>query len=331
MLPTGMEMFLLAAEEMSFTRAAERAFVSQQCLSDHIRRLEETYHVVLFQRKPRLQLTPEGQTMLKYLVRVRALMDDMTNELADISQGTRGTIRFGIGATRGSIVIPKLIPAFQERFPNVDVTVHTKDTHGLEQMFLNGQLDVFLGVDAIQHALFRRTPLYRDSMYLVISDRLMRSRFPDSYGEKLEEFRRGADLNDLLDIPFVQGSSPSTSTYAVSQFLLKHSIQLKIPIMVSDFDVLAELCMSGNYATITPHFHLRRLMDGANRLSPQIHVFPIKGWTQKLPVEIITLRDGRLPAHTAAFTEMLRDVLLSEHAAVDDCLEREGLPRPPGP
>ena len=325
MLPTGMKMFLLAAEEMSFSRAAERAFVSQQCLSDHIRRLEEAYHVVLFQRKPRLQLTPEGQTMLKYLVRIRALMDDMTNELADISQGTRGTIRFGIGATRGSIVVPKLLPAFQERFPNVDVTVYTKDTHGLEQMFLNGQLDIFLGVDAIQHALFQRTLLYRDSMYLVISDRLMRSRFPDSYAEKAEEFRHGADLSGLTDISFVQGSSPSTSTYAISQFLLRHGIQLKMPITVSDFDVLAELCMSGNYATITPHFHLRRLFSGADGPSDRLRVFPIKNWTQTLPVEIITLRDGRPPAHTEVFIQMLQEVLLSEHAAVDSYLQREGL------
>lgn len=32
----GYEMFLLAAEELNFSRAAERAFVTPQCLSDHI-------------------------------------------------------------------------------------------------------------------------------------------------------------------------------------------------------------------------------------------------------------------------------------------------------
>ena len=40
-MTTNQQMFLLAAEELSFTRAAARAYVSQQCLSDHIRRLEE--------------------------------------------------------------------------------------------------------------------------------------------------------------------------------------------------------------------------------------------------------------------------------------------------
>ena len=40
----GYEMFLLAAEELNFSRAAERAFVTPQCLSDHIKRLEAHHH-----------------------------------------------------------------------------------------------------------------------------------------------------------------------------------------------------------------------------------------------------------------------------------------------
>ena len=41
----GYEMFLLAAEELNFSRAAERAFVTPQSLSDHIKRLEAHHHV----------------------------------------------------------------------------------------------------------------------------------------------------------------------------------------------------------------------------------------------------------------------------------------------
>ena len=50
----GYEMFLLAAEELNFSRAAERAFVTPQCLSDHIKRLEAHHHVTLFRRRPHL-------------------------------------------------------------------------------------------------------------------------------------------------------------------------------------------------------------------------------------------------------------------------------------
>lgn len=41
------QMFMFAVEEMSFSKAAEKAFVTQQCLSNHIQRLEKTYGVKL--------------------------------------------------------------------------------------------------------------------------------------------------------------------------------------------------------------------------------------------------------------------------------------------
>ena len=53
------EIFLYVAEELSISKAAKRAFVSQQCVSDHINRLEKNYGVKLFTRKP-FALTEAG-------------------------------------------------------------------------------------------------------------------------------------------------------------------------------------------------------------------------------------------------------------------------------
>ena len=96
----GFEMFLLAAEEMNFSKAAERAFVTQQCLSDHIKRLEETYHVTLFKRRPHLELTPEGQAMRRYLGKIQFLENSMKYA------GTRPVeIEISVFATETEVVL----------------------------------------------------------------------------------------------------------------------------------------------------------------------------------------------------------------------------------
>ena len=46
-MTTSFEIFLKVAEELSVSRAAARCFVTQQCVSDHIKRLEEDYGILL--------------------------------------------------------------------------------------------------------------------------------------------------------------------------------------------------------------------------------------------------------------------------------------------
>ena len=157
-MTTSFQMFLLAARELNFSRAAELAYVTPQCLSDHIRRIEERYGVTLFTRKPRLRLTAEGETMVRYLTRIRALEDGMENELADISGGARGTLRLGLPMTRGGILLPQLVTRYSRQFPHVESEIRLGDTKTLEELLLGGALDLFLGVDASEHALFRREP-----------------------------------------------------------------------------------------------------------------------------------------------------------------------------
>ena len=59
-----LEYFLAVAEEESISRAAERVMVSQQDMSNHIRRLEKQYGL-LFERRPRFALTPAGEAVLE--------------------------------------------------------------------------------------------------------------------------------------------------------------------------------------------------------------------------------------------------------------------------
>ena len=322
-MTTSFQMFLLAARELNFSRAAALAFVTPQCLSDHIKRMEERYGVTLFTRKPHLRLTAEGETMLRYLTRIRALEEGMENELADVSGGVRGTLRLGLPTTRGSILLPQTVTPFRHQFPNVDVEVRLGDTQSLTEQLLGGTLDLFLGVDAAQHALFQREPLCREPLFLVIARRAMEERFGADYPSMRADFlRHGADLTQLQSVPFVQGHGSSTTTTAVEQLLLRQNAAVRIPIRVSSFDLHLEFCRTGGYATICSRSHLRRVMEcsGAG-----LEVYSLRGSDKALAVELISHRDAQPLFYRTAFMQLLAQRVCAEDAAVCDWLRGQGI------
>ena len=58
-----LEYFLVAAEELNFTKAAKQLFISQQSLSNHISNMEKEFDVILFNRTNPLTLTYAGQAL----------------------------------------------------------------------------------------------------------------------------------------------------------------------------------------------------------------------------------------------------------------------------
>ena len=76
--------FLYAAEEKSISKAASRAFVSQQCASKHIQNLESRYGVPLIQRRPHFALTEAGQALFATLQQIHLLESGVAEHIAEL-------------------------------------------------------------------------------------------------------------------------------------------------------------------------------------------------------------------------------------------------------
>ena len=122
-----LEYFLAVAEEESISRAAERVMVSQQDMSNHIRRLEKQYGL-LFERRPRFALTPAGEAVLATYRQVRLLEESLEDRLRDLREDTEGTIRLGMHIARARILVPPAAARFCREFPHVRLEVVHGDT-----------------------------------------------------------------------------------------------------------------------------------------------------------------------------------------------------------
>lgn len=116
------EYFLTVASERSISRAAEKLFLSQSYLSQHIIRLEQEYGAQLFARKAPLELTEAGRVYRDYLESSSYLYHKLRADLDALSGGEEA-VRIGTGTWRGALLLPHILPGLLAAHPRAQVNL----------------------------------------------------------------------------------------------------------------------------------------------------------------------------------------------------------------
>lgn len=133
------------AECGSITRAAKELYISQPALSIYINNLEKSLNVKLFERVgKRFILTYAGE---RYVEKARAMLrleEEFEEELKDITGNYTGRIRIGVQTRRATWLLPPVVAAYEQEFPNVDVILYEGIQGVLDQKVKNFQIDLLL-------------------------------------------------------------------------------------------------------------------------------------------------------------------------------------------
>ena len=109
--------FTEAAKDLNFTQTASRLFLSQQNLSSHIARLESKCGCKLFLRKPKMQLTYEGELFLSYAKEAVASESNILSALKAVADEDSGRLHVGVSTPRAAIFIPEILKRFHACIP----------------------------------------------------------------------------------------------------------------------------------------------------------------------------------------------------------------------
>jgi DNA-binding transcriptional LysR family regulator len=142
-----LEYFVAVAEELSFTRAAQRLFTVQSTVSAAVRALETDLKTTLFDRSTRrVVLSTAGQALLPEAKAALEALDRARAAVEEASSGLRGSIRIGTLARLSLVNMAELLGAFHRKYPLVEVQVATSPTGstGLADDVRHGRLDVAL-------------------------------------------------------------------------------------------------------------------------------------------------------------------------------------------
>ena len=156
--------FVAVAEELSFTRAAERLFVGQQAVSKSVRQLERELGVELVERTTHdVRLTAAGAALLEAGRPALAAADAAFAAAREAGRGLRGTIRVGASPAVSPLDRQEAVDVLRRDAPEVSVSILEVRPRDVRRLLRARELDLVLartsptGPD-IESAALRPTP-----------------------------------------------------------------------------------------------------------------------------------------------------------------------------
>lgn len=185
--------FVAVAEELHFGRAAVRLQIAQQPLSAQIRRLENELGVVLFRRTTRrVELTEAGRVFLQKAQQTLQSAEEAVTAAREVQRGERGQLTLGYINTTLYNVLPGLVRAYREAFPNMDVTLRELCSPELDELVVQGKLDVGLVGTVFNPHELEQLPLWTEPFVVVLPTDHPLAALPE------------VPLAKLADEPFIQ-------------------------------------------------------------------------------------------------------------------------------
>lgn len=184
--------FVAVAEELSFTRAAQRLHVSQPPLSHQIRLLEEELDLALLIRDKRsVQLTDAGKVFLEE-ARATLLHSMRAKELAKrAASGYAGTLKIGFVPTADVLVIPKVYRVYSDAYPAVHLELFSMNDLRQREALLEGAISVGVTTMPTVDASATFEKFFEEEMVVAL---------PSTHPLAREE---AVDLADLAHEPYI--------------------------------------------------------------------------------------------------------------------------------
>jgi len=228
------------AAEGSFKRAADSLYVSQPAVSLQVQNLERQLDVPLFDRGGRrAQLTEAGYLLLNYGEKILTLCQETCRAIEDLQNLQGGTLIIGASQTTGTYLVPRMIGAFRQHYPDVAVQLHVHSTRRTAWSVANGQVDLALIGGEVPPELqesLEIIPYAEDELALILP-----TFHPFAKLDKIQK-------EDLYKLQFITLDSQSTIRKVIDQVLTRCGIdtrRFKIEMELNSLEAIKNAVQAG--------------------------------------------------------------------------------------
>ncbi|ADO50328.1 LysR family transcriptional regulator [[Enterobacter] lignolyticus] len=240
--------FVEVVRQQSFTRAAEKLFVTQPTISKMLKNLEDELNCTLLIRDGRkLLLTDTGRVVFERGLAILAEFRQLEAELSDINHLNKGLLRLGIPPMVGMMMAGP-IGLFRQRYPGVELKISEFGGLTVQQAVMNGELDLAMTALPVDDESGLTTlPLFRHPLCVLV---------PRS-GEWLTVDT--ISPAQLAEHPLLIYNEDFALSRQLMQLFTEHGVKPRIAVRSGQWDFLAAMVQAGVGIAILPEPICQRL------------------------------------------------------------------------
>jgi len=224
------KVFYYVAKNKSITQAANELMVSQPAVSKSIKVLERDLDTVLFNRnKDGVTLNNAGEILFNKIKKAMELIISAEEDINSLNNMEQGTINIGAGNTIMQRYLMPYIKQFHEKYPNINVIVHTVVTEELIKRAQFGLVDI----------VFTHLPNSIPDDFHITKLKTLHDIFVVNDGSKYKDVV--IKKRDLANLPLILLPFNASNRKNFNQFCLDNNIVIH-PLMEIGNDLIIEDC-----------------------------------------------------------------------------------------
>lgn len=241
--------FLVCAEELSFTRAADRLGISQPALSQQIKRLEASLKITLFYREGRgIKLTASGNKLWQRVLPLFENLDQVIQETKFQEGVSEGTIAIAGVHSILPYMLSGVISDYAQQCADVNFRIYTRSSQEVIQLVHNRTADFGL--------VYQNLPMPPE----IEVAHLLKEKLVVAYSPQLaaaDEIERTGQIPPELPVILL---SPGYALRKVVNQALRNT-ELNISFEVETLDMMINLCANNAGICFAPEYVVSQRAD----------------------------------------------------------------------
>ena len=163
-----LEVFNSVATNLSFTKAAQELHITQPAVTNHIKELEVSLGVSLFDREQgTISLTKAGEILLRYTQRAEEEYKKLEYEIGLLRNSFSGKLKIGASTTIEQYLLPPILAQFNKQYPDIKILMFNNNTLNVEKSVMQHTIDLGIIEGNTASKEFKYIPFMEDEIVAI--------------------------------------------------------------------------------------------------------------------------------------------------------------------